>query len=143
MLQSELLPKLNTMSQPIIDLIIRIKNGYMAKKEKIESPYSKFREAVLKKLKQVGFIKDYKVEEVRPKIKKFVIELKYTKTGEPVLSDVKIYSKPGRRWYVGYRDITPVKGGRGYGILTTPKGVLTNVEAKRQKVGGELLFEVW
>ncbi len=131
------------MSLPIIDLIIRIKNGYMAKKEEIYSPYSRFREEVLKKLKQIGFIKDYKVEELRPRVKRFVITLKYLKNGEPAMTDVKIYSKPGRRWYVKCKEITPVKGGLGYAILTTPKGVLTNYEAKKQGVGGELLFEIW
>ncbi len=130
------------MSLAISDLIIRIKNGYMAGKEKVLSPYSKFREAVLEKLKSLGYIKDFRVKEVRPKVKQIEIELLYKKKGV-AMQDVKIYSKPGRRWYVSYREITPVKGGKGHAIISTSKGVLTNIEAKKKKVGGELLFEIW
>ena len=130
------------MSAGITDLIIRIKNGYMAGKEEVLSPHSNLREAVLEKLKSLGYIKDYKVEEVRKGIKEIRIQLLY-KNGEPAMQDVKLYSKPGRRWYVGYRDITPVKGGKGHGIISTSKGILSNIEAKKKKVGGELLFEIW
>lgn len=128
------------MGNSAIDLIIRIKNGYMAKREEVESTYSVFREELLKKLKELGFIKEYKVE--GEKIKKIVITLSY-KDGVEALTDVQIYSKPGRRYYVSYRDLKSVLGGFGFSILSTPKGIMTNKEAHKLKIGGELLFSIW
>jgi small subunit ribosomal protein S8 len=74
--------------------------------------------------------------------KEIIIDLLY-KDKNPALTDIKIYSKPGRRYYVSYRHLKPVLNGLGYSILSTPKGILTNIEAKKLKVGGELLFEIW
>ncbi len=128
------------MNNSVIDLIIRIKNGYLSKKETVISPYSKFRENVLKKLLELKFIKNYQVK--GDKIKEITIELSY-KDGVPALTDVKIYSKPGRRYYVSYRQLKPVLGGYGASILSTSKGILTNKEAYKLKVGGELLFNIW
>lgn len=128
------------MQSPIIDLIIRIKNGYLAKKEKVVSPYSRFREAVLKKLKEIKFIKDYKITGENKKL--ITINLLY-KDGQATLTDIKIFSKPGQRIYISYKNLKPVMGGLGYSILSTSKGVLTNIEAKKLKLGGELLFNIW
>jgi small subunit ribosomal protein S8 len=128
------------MENSIIDLIIRVKNGYMASKEVIESPYSKFKEEILKKLLTLKFIKKYQVD--GDKIKKITIYLLYEK-GQSALTDIKIYSKPGRRLYVSYKDLKSVLSGYGYSILSTPQGILTNKEAKVKKVGGELLFSLW
>ncbi|MDH7476448.1 MAG: 30S ribosomal protein S8 [Microgenomates group bacterium] len=128
------------MDNSIIDLIIRIKNGYLAKKEIIISPYSKIREAVLKKLQELNFIKNFQIK--GEKIKKIEIELLY-KEGAPALTDVKIFSKPGRRWYVSVKHLKPVLNGLGYSILTSPKGIITEKEAKKLKTGGELLFQIW
>lgn len=128
------------MTDPIIDLIIRIKNGYQARREIIESPHSKYREEVIKKLIEMHYLKGYKVS--GEKIKKITIELLYTDS-EPALTDVKIYSRPGRRWYVSAQNLKPVLGGLGYSLISTPKGVLSHVDAKRKKVGGELLFSIW
>ncbi len=130
------------MNNTIIDLVIRIKNGYIANRESIECPYSKLREEVLKKLTALKFIKGYRIDK-SVKFHKFVIELSYEENGMAVLTDVKIYSKPGRRWYVPAKKIKSVFGGLGASILSTPKGILTNREAIKQKIGGELLFEVW
>lgn len=129
------------MNNTIIDLIIRIKNGYIANRQRIESPYSKMREEVLKKLTALKFVASYKIEK-DDVFKKIVIELNY-QDGIPALTDVKIYSKPGRRWYVPVKKIQRVFGGLGASILSTPKGILTNKEAVKEKTGGELLFEVW
>jgi small subunit ribosomal protein S8 len=128
------------MNNSVIDLIIRIKNGYMARKETIESPYSKFREEILKKLIKLGYVGKVDIE--NGKAKKFVIELIY-KDGIPTVTDFKIFSKPGRRFYVSYKELKLVLGGLGCSILSTPKGILTNQEARRQKIGGELLFQLW
>lgn len=128
------------MENKVIDLIVRIKNGYMARRDTIKSPHSVFREAVLKKLVQVGLIRDFVVS--GEKIKTIEVTLLY-KEGQPALTDIELFSKPGRRYYVAYKELKPVLGGLGYGLLSTPKGILTNYEAKKQKVGGELLFNVW
>jgi len=128
------------MENPAIDLIIRIKNGYMARKEVIESPYSRMREEILKKLTEIKFIKSYKITGDKPK--KITIELLYENT-VPVFSDVKVYSRPGSRYYVSYRNLKPVLSGFGFSFISTSKGILTNKEAKKQKLGGELLFSIW
>jgi len=129
------------MENSINDLIIRIKNGYLAQKEQVVSSYSKFKEAVLKKLAELKFIKDYQVEE-EGSFKKLIINLSY-QNKVPALTDVQIFSKPGRRYYVSYKDLKPVMSGYGYSILSTPKGIVTNKEARLKKLGGELLFNIW
>jgi len=128
------------MENSVIDLIIRIKNGYLARKETIESPCSKYREAVLKKLVNLKSIKGY---EVKGTVKKSItIDLAYEE-GKPAISDVRIYSKPGMRLYISYKNLKPVLSGFGYSILSTSKGIMTNKEAKKAKLGGELLFSFW
>ena len=124
----------------ITDLIIRVKNGYMAKKDSIVSPYSKYRESVLKKLKELRYIEDYSVE--GDVIKTMTIQLKYD-NGVPAITDIKIFSTSGRRWYTPYKQIRPVLGGMGKVILSSSKGIITDREAKKEQVGGELLFHVW
>src|SRR4051812_37509279 len=124
----------------ITDLIIRVKNGYMAGKESIESPYSKYREQLIKKLVALKYVKDYSVT---GDIKKtMTIDLAY-EDGVPALTQVKIFSTPGRRWYVSSKKMKPVLGGMGYSLLSTPQGILTNIEAKKKNIGGELLFNIW
>ena len=128
------------MENSIIDLVIRIKNGYMAKKEIIESPHSKYKEAILKKLMNLKFIESYSV---KGKIKKnIIINLSYEE-GNPAITDVKIFSKPGMRLYISYKNLKPVLSGFGYSVLSTSKGIMTNREAKKAKLGGELLFSFW
>lgn len=129
------------MENSIIDLIIRIKNSYLARKESLSCYYSKFKEEILKKLKELKYIKDYKIEEKDSK-KMIFIELLYIDK-EPAITDVKIYSKPGRRYYVSYKDLKPVMSGYGHSIISTPKGIMTNKEARLKKIGGELLFNIW
>lgn len=128
------------MQNSVVDLIIRIKNGYMARKETIVAPYSKFAEEVLKKLKTLGYVGEYKIEGDLKKI--ITIDLIFKKDETP-FTDVAIFSKPGRRYYVSYRDLKPVVSGFGYSILSTPVGILTDKEAKLKKTGGELLFNIW
>jgi small subunit ribosomal protein S8 len=112
----------------------------LAKKETIDSPYSKYKEAILKKLVSLKFIKGYKVKgEIK---KNITINLAYEE-GKPAISDVKIFSKPGMRCYISYKNLKPVLSGFGYSILSTSKGVMTDREAKKAKLGGELLFSFW
>ncbi len=127
-------------TNPVNDLIIRIKNAYMSKADYLNVPYSVFKEKIAKKLQEIGFIKSVVVEGDTKKTLR--IELLYV-NNKPALTDVKIFSKPGRRWYVGHNEIKKVLGGLGYSLLSTPKGLLTGREAKKQKIGGELLFYVW
>lgn len=112
----------------------------MAKRETIEAPYSKFVEEVLKKLKSLGYVSSFKTEGTGKK--KIKVELAYDKE-ESTFTDVAVFSKPGRRYYVSYKDLKPVVSGYGYSILSTPVGILTDKEAKAKKIGGELLFNIW
>lgn len=128
------------MNYSIGDLIIRVKNGYLAHKESISTPHSRFREDVLKKLKGLGYIKDYKVK--GDKVKTIDVKLAYH-DGVSAMTGIKLYSSPGRRWYRSAKDIKPVLGGLGVAIVSTSKGILTNKETKKSKAGGELLFEIW
>lgn len=128
------------MENSFIDLIIRIKNGYMTHLVEIDSPYSKFKEELLKKLAALKFIEKYKTQ--GDKTKKLVITLFYPED-VPALTDVKVISRPGRRFYVSYKKLKRVRSGMGYAILSTPKGILTDQEAKKQRTGGELLFQIW
>jgi len=127
------------MGNSFIDLIIRIKNGYLARKEKVEVLSSNFNLRILKKLKELKYIKDYSEKEDGKKIE---VELLYN-NNQKALTDVKIHSKMGRRIYRGYRELKPVLNGLGFSIISTSKGILTNLEAKKLKVGGELLFDIW
>ncbi len=124
----------------VADFIIQIKNGYMAKRESISMPYSKLSGALLMKLKKLQYIDSYDVK--GDAVKRVTVFLKYDEE-VPALTDVKIFSTPGRRWYLSYSDIRPVLGGLGKAIVSTPKGLLTGAEARREKVGGELLFHIW
>lgn len=128
------------MENSVTDLIIRIKNGYMANNKFVQSPQSKFRESVVKKLMDLKYIKGYTVSGEFKKI--IEIELLYD-NGVPSMTDIRIFSKPGRRFYVSYNKLKPVLSGFGYSILSTSKGILTNKEARKEKVGGELLFNIW
>lgn len=112
----------------------------MTKNETLTMPHSSYREAVLKKLQDVKYIKSYSVE--GDIIKTIEIELMYTK-GVPALTDVKLVSKPGKREYVSYKDLKSVMNGMGVSFLSTPSGILTNREARKAKLGGELLFMIW
>lgn len=128
------------MENSIIDLIIRIKNGYMAHNESIVSPHSKFKENLAKKLTDLKYIKGYKVN---GETKKTIdLDLQYV-DGVPAVTDVEIFSKPGRRFYVSYNKLKPVMSGFGYSLISTSKGILTNKEAQKERVGGELLFNIW
>ncbi len=124
----------------VADLVIRIKNGYMSGRESIIVPFSKLNESILTKLKKLNYIQEITVE--GETIKQFIVTLKYD-DGVAAFTDVKIFSTPGRRWYTNYNDIKPVLGGLGVAVISTSKGILTGNEAKKEKVGGELLFHIW
>jgi|YNPBryantNP2012_1023418.scaffolds.fasta_scaffold61506_2 Ribosomal protein S8 len=127
------------MENNFADLIIRIKNGYLSKKDTVFCYRSNFNLNILKKLKELNFIKDFKETEDK---KTVLVELLY-RDGVPALTDVRIQSRPGKRIYRSYKELKPVLSGLGFSIISTPKGILTNKEARKLKVGGEVLFDIW
>lgn len=131
-----------SMTDPLGDMLTRIRNGQRARKNAISSPASKLRSNVLDVLQREGYIRGYKQQEVRPGISEIEIELKYYE-GDPVIREIKRVSKPGRRVYSGIKDLTRVYNGLGIAILSTPRGVLSDAEAREQHVGGEVLCQVF
>ncbi len=134
-----------TMSDPIADMLTRIRNALMAGHPGVRAPSSKIKVAIAKILKEEGFIEDYYVTRERPQ-SQLVIRLKYVgerKERHPVITGLKRVSKPGRRIYTRSTQIPWVRSGVGIAILTTPKGVLTGQQARRLGVGGEVLCQVW
>lgn len=132
-------------THPIADMLIRIKNGQMARLDRVTVPYSKMKAAVAAVLSQNGFIKD--VERRTRKTKKSEFDyldvgLNYTE-GEGVINGMKIISKPSRHLYQKSSEIRVVRSGHGISVLTTPEGVMTSQDARKKHVGGELLFEMW
>ena len=131
-----------SMSDPLGDMLTRIRNGQSARKTVVSSPASRFRSNVLEVLKREGYIRNYSSVDVRPGIKELKIELKYH-AGEPVISEIQRVSRPGRRVYYGIRDLPRVYNGLGIAILSTPRGVLSDSEARTANVGGEVLCHVF
>lgn len=129
------------MALNIIDLIIRLKNGYLARKDVVNVNVSKMNEVVVAILKEHKFIKDYEINSHDGK-KDIKISLLY-ENDNPAIRDVKIVSKPGKRIYSKARDLKPVLGGLGMAVLTTQQGMITDSEARKKNIGGEVLFEVW
>ena len=130
------------MSDPLGDMLTRIRNGQSAHKSVVSSPSSRFRTNVLEVLKREGYIRNYSSVDVRPGIKELQIELKYH-DGQPVISEIQRVSRPGRRVYYGIRDLPRVYNGLGIAILSTPRGVLSDSEARTANVGGEVLCHVF
>lgn len=131
-----------TMTDPLSDLLTRIRNGQQAKKSTVRSPASKLRASVLEVLKREGFIRGYSEREVRPGVSEMEIELKYHE-GQPVIREINRVSTPGRRVYSAIKDLPRVYDGLGISILSTPRGVLSDSEARDQNVGGEVLCQVF
>ena len=131
-----------TMTDPLSDLLARIRNGQKAKKSTVTSPASKLRASVLEVLKREGSIRGFSEREVRPGVSEIDIELKYHE-GQPVIREINRISTPGRRVYSAIKDLPRVYDGLGISILSTPRGVLSDSEARDQNVGGEVLCQVF
>jgi small subunit ribosomal protein S8 len=131
-----------SMSDPLGDMLTRIRNGQHARKESILSPASKLRVRVLDVLQREGYIRGYNVEDLSQSHKEIRIELKYHE-GDPVIREIARVSKPGRRVYSGVGDLPRVLNGLGISIVSTPKGVLSDAEARDKNVGGEVLCTVF
>jgi len=131
-----------SLTDPLGDMIARIRNAQMRLHNKIEMPASSFKGKILEVLKREGFILDYALNEKEENKKKFLIDLKY-KSGSPVINNIQRISKPGRRIYASAESIPRIHNGLGIAIVSTPKGVMTDSEAKKQKVGGEIICKVF
>ena len=133
-----------SVTDPIADMLTRIRNATMVQHRQVVMPTSRMREAIARILKEEGFIADYDAIPAKPQ-PILRISLKYTRTKRPesVITGLKRVSKPGRRVYVGRRDLPWVRSGLGVAIVSTPKGVMTAQQARRQRVGGEVLCYVW
>ena len=131
-----------SMTDPLGDLLTRIRNGQAAHKPVVQSPASKIRANVLEVLQREGYIRGYSREEVRPGVAELKIELKYV-DGEPVIREISRVSKPGRRIYSRIADLPRVYNGLGIAILSTPRGVMSDNEARAANVGGEVLCRVF
>ena len=130
-----------SMTDPLGDLLTRIRNGQQARKDSVVSPASKLRARVLDVLQREGYIRGYAEEELAGH-SGLRIELKYFE-GKPAIQHVARVSKPGRRVYSGSKELPRVRNGLGITIVSTPKGVLSDAEARDQNVGGEVLAEVF
>ena len=130
-----------SLSDPIGDMIARVKNAQARNHKKVELPSSKFKSKIADILKNEGFIKDFKVS-TEEKKNILSLELKYH-SGNPVISNFERVSKPGRRIFSSADSLPKINNGLGIAILSTPKGVMTDIDARKQKVGGEIVCKVF
>ena len=122
--------------------MIRLKNAGAVKKTTVAIPYSAFKLAIAEKLKEAGYVAG--IEKKGKKVRKTLdVVLKYDEAGKPFINGARRVSKPGRRMYRSVHEIRPVRLGHGSLILSTPKGIKTDKEARKEKIGGEALFEIW
>lgn len=129
-------------SDPIADMLTRVRNALAARHPKVDIPASKLKAEIARILKEEGYILNYKVAEEGAK-KTIKIYLKYATNSLPVISQIERVSRPGCRVYAGKTDIPRVLGGMGINILTTPRGVMTGRHAYKEGIGGEILCQVW
>jgi small subunit ribosomal protein S8 len=131
-----------SVSDPIADMLTRIRNAILVRHDSVLVPLSRTQLAISKILKEEGFILDYEVLKAKPH-RAIKIHLKYDENNQPLISGLERVSKPGLRVYVERKEIPRVYGGLGVAVISTPKGVMTGQQAWRQKIGGELLCYVW
>lgn len=129
-------------TDPISDMLTRIRNANLALHAEARMPSSKAKEEIARILREEGYIDGYEVAEARVG-KELIVRLRYHSDREPVLQGLNRISKPGRRVYAGADEVPRVRGGIGVAIVSTSSGVMTDREARRQNVGGEVLCEVW
>ena len=131
-----------SMTDPVADLLTRIRNAQRAGLEKVEVPASKMKQKICEVLREEGFVREVSLkEDDRQGV--LTVMLKYDPDKRPAISDIRRQSKPGLRRYVGYEDIPNVMNGLGVAILSTSKGVMVDREARKQHLGGELIATIW
>ncbi|HTL39247.1 MAG TPA: 30S ribosomal protein S8 [Methylomirabilota bacterium] len=131
-----------TMTDTISDMLTRIRNGLMAKKPEVVLPYSNFKHNLAKVLQSEGWLSKVEITEIEG-MKHLNLALKYDEAGLPVISEIKRISKPGQRIYSNRMQIPKVLGGMGTTIISTSKGLMTDKEARKNKIGGEIVCQVW
>ena len=131
-----------SLSDPIGDMIARLKNAQMRNHKKVILPSSKFKEKIADVLKTEGFIIDYKVNESDNNKQNLEIDLKYN-YGSPVISTIERVSRPGRRIFSSAESLPKINNGLGIAIVSTPKGVMSDIDARKQKIGGEIICKVF
>ncbi len=131
------------LTDPVADMLTRIRNANKALHDRVEMPTSRLKEEIARILKEEGYVRDYHVEERELPYRVLVIELKYGRSRERVLTGLKRISKPGRRIYAGKDRLPRVLGGMGTAILSTSRGVITSRTAEREGIGGEVICFVW
>ena len=131
-----------SMTDPIADMLTRIRNGITSHHDRVELPASKLKVEVARILKKEGFIRNFAVKEEQPQ-SVLRIDLKYSENGEPVIHGIERISRPGRRVYRNKQEIPRVLGGLGLAIVSTSKGVLSGQDAVKSGVGGEVLCQIW
>jgi small subunit ribosomal protein S8 len=130
-------------TDPIGDFLTRIRNAAAAKHQRVDVPMSRLKTEIARILKEEGYITSFKLVEENKSRKVLRVFLKFTADRRSVITGIKRISRPGARRYLGAADIKPVVGGLGINILTTPKGLMSGRAARKAKVGGEILCEVW
>jgi small subunit ribosomal protein S8 len=130
------------MTDSIADMLTRIRNAQMAMKKTVDVPYSNFKRDIVKVLRQEGFIAGFDIRLQNGK-KVLRVYLKYTEDKTPVIQGIERVSRPGRRRYVGYKKFPYVHDGLGMSIISTSQGLLTTAKAKRKRVGGEVILNIW
>jgi small subunit ribosomal protein S8 len=131
------------MTDPISDLLTRIRNAAQARHSRVDIPASKLKTEIARILKEEGYIQTYKLVDESKTRKTLRVFLKYTSDRRSAITDMRRISRPGKRTYAGADEIKSVIGGLGTTILTTPRGVMTGRAARRARVGGEILCEIW
>ena len=132
------------MTDPIADMLTRIRNASRARHPKVSVPWSRVKENIAKVLLDEGYIKEYKkTKALKGAGEDLVIQLKFDGENRPIISGLKRVSSPSRKVYVGAQGVPAVRKGLGINILSTPKGILVDRKAQREKVGGEILCSVW
>ncbi|HEY3418346.1 MAG TPA: 30S ribosomal protein S8 [Armatimonadota bacterium] len=130
-------------TDPIADMLTRVRNGQSAGHDTVSMPTSRLREELARLLKDEGYIAKYEKADLEKPSPTLKLTLKYGPRHEPVIRGIRRASKPGRRIYVGWQEIPRVQGGMGVAILTTSRGVITDRQARAERVGGELLCTIW
>jgi small subunit ribosomal protein S8 len=130
------------MNDTISDMLARIRNGLMAHKPEVVLPYSKFKQNLANVLVQEGWIKNMEVRQAGA-FKNIALQLKYDEQGSPVISNIKRISKPGQRIYAGSLEIPKSLGGIGTTIISTSRGLMTDKQARKNKIGGEVVCQIW
>lgn len=132
------------MTDPIADMLTRIRNASRARHQKVAIPWSRVKENIIKVLIEEGYLRESKkIKASHGAGEELVIQLKFDRENRPVIAGIKRVSRPSRRVYVGSQAVTPIRKGLGINVLSTPRGILVDREAQKARVGGELICSVW